>query len=246
MTAPVFHLVIPGLAKSANVFIQNAMQATLGCSFVRFADMEQRILPEKLDEFFALDRAVGGQHILPTAHNLGQLAAHNVQRICILVRDPRDAVISAWHHFERADIRARPETLRVIAATGAVSLNYYDLTPGEKLRDLIVRLFPVFQNWIASWLDVIDTVSTLQCHVNRYENFVTDQRGALRAMLEFFGHDIEPVLPSIGATRDAGIDTATHFRRGQVGSYRDETPPELLRLFDERLDRKLAARMSWT
>jgi hypothetical protein len=38
----------------------------------------------------------------------------------------------------------------------------------------------------------------------------------------------------------------THFRRGQVGSYRDEAPPELLALFDERLDRGLAARMQLT
>jgi hypothetical protein len=244
MAAPVFHLIIPGLPKSANVFIESAMAATLGCSFVRFADAHQQIVPEKFAEFFALARAVGGQHVLPTAHNLAQLAAHDVRRVCILLRDPRDAVISAWHHFERADIKANPKTIPVIAATGAISLNYYDLSPEEKLRDLIIHLFPIFQNWVATWLDAAET-SALQCHVNRYEDFAADQRGALRAMLEFFGHDVEPVLPAVGVTRDAGIDTTTHFRRGQVGSHRDEAPPDLVRLFDERLDRGLAARMGW-
>jgi hypothetical protein len=245
MTAPIFHLIIPGLPKSANVFIESAMQATLGCSFVRFANMQQQIQPEKFDAFFALDRAVGGQHVLPTVHNLAQLAAHDVRRICILVRDPRDAVISAWHHFERPDIKANPKTIPVIAATGAISLNYYDLSAEEKLRDLVVRLFPIFQNWVATWLAVIDRSPDVQFHINRYEDFATDQRGALRAMLEFFGHDVEPVLPAIGETREAGIDTATHFRRGQVGSHRDEASPELVRLFDEGLDRALAARMGW-
>ena len=64
-------------------------------------------------------------------------------------------------------------------------------------------------------------------------------------MLAFFGYDIDPVLPVVDDTRDAGIHAATHFRRGQVGSYRDEAPPELVKLLDQRLDRRLAARMGW-
>lgn len=245
MTAPTFHLIIPGLPKSANVFIESAMQATLGGTFVRFASVQQQILPDKFVEFFALERAVGGQHILPTAHNLRQLDVHDVRRICILVRDPRDAVISAWHHLERPDIKANPKTIPAIAANGAISWNYYDLSWEEKLRDLIERLFPVFQAWVASWLDVADASSTLQCHINRFEDFAADQRGALRAMLRFFGHDIEPVLPAVGDAREAGINLATHFRRGRVGSHREEAPPDLVRLFDDRLDRGLAARMGW-
>ena len=65
-------------------------------------------------------------------------------------------------------------------------------------------------------------------------------------MLAFFGHDIDPVLPEMGDAKNAGIHTETHFRRGRVGSHRDEAPPELVRLFDERLDRSLAVRMGWT
>ena len=109
MTAPIFHLVIPGLPKSATVFVQRTMQLTLGCTFVRFANTQQDIVPDKFDEFFAQNRAVGGQHFPPSERNLRLLAAHDVRRIAILVRDPRDAVISAWHHLERMDIQARPE-----------------------------------------------------------------------------------------------------------------------------------------
>lgn len=245
MAAPVFHLIIPGLPKSANVFIESAMRATLDCTMVRFVGPQQQILADAFDAFFALDRAVGGQHFLPTDHNLLQLKAHDVRRLCILVRDPRDAVISAWHHFERADIKANPNTVPAIAATGAVSSNYYDLSAEEKLRDLIERLFPILQNWVATWMGFIDASPALQCHINRFEDFAADQRGALRAILGFFGHDVEPVLPAIDYDRPAGIDPVTHFRRGQVGSHRDEAPPELVRLFDARLDRALAARMGW-
>ena len=239
MTAPVFHLIIPGLPKSANVFIQRTMQLTLGCTFVRFVSSEpsRNILPDKFDEFFALHRAVGGEHFPPNEHNLRLLAAHDVRKIAILVRDPRDAVISWWRHLERPDIKAKYKS---------EPSYFYDLSPEEKLRDLIVRRLPDYQTWVATWLDVADTSSTLECHVNRFETFAADQQGALRRMLAFFGHDIDPVLPDIDDARDAGIDPKTHFRRGQVGSYRDEAPPELVRLFDERLDRSLAVRMGWT
>jgi Sulfotransferase domain len=242
MTDPAFHLVIPGLRKAANVFVQRTMERTLGCTFVRFVEREQ-ILPDRFDEFFALQRAVGGEHLLPNAHNLRLLAAHNVTRIAILVRDPRDALVSWWHHLERSDIKAA--RLGDQSAAGAADTTYYQLGAEDKLRDLIARRFPVFQAWIADWLNVADSSATLKCHINRYEDFATDQRGALRAMLAFFGHDLEPVLPDVDGTRDAGIHVPTHFRRGEVGSYRDEAPPELVRLLDERLDRRLAARMGW-
>jgi len=242
MTAPVFHLVIPGLRKAANVFVQRTMEQTLGCTFVRF-DADEEILPDKFDEFFALERAVGGGHILPNEHNLRLLAAHNVTKIAVLVRDPRDALISWWHHLERSDIKAA--RMRAPVPGTSTSPNYYELSPEEKLRDLIALRFPLLQAWIADWLDFADTSSTVECHLNRFEDFATDQRGALRAMLAFFGHDIDPVLPDVDGARDAGIHAWTHFRRGQVGSYRDEAAPELVRLLDERLDRRLAARMDW-
>ena len=44
-----------------------------------------------------------------------------------------------WHHLERSDIKAQGEAL---SRSGALDLNYYDLSPEEKLRDLIDRVFP--------------------------------------------------------------------------------------------------------
>jgi Sulfotransferase domain len=242
VSAPIFHLVIPGLRKAANVFIQRTIELTLGCTFVRF-DTHEEILPDKLHEFFALERAVGGGHILPTPQNLHLLASHRVTKIAILVRDPRDALISWWHHLERSDIKAR--RLAGLLPARSMSANYYEFSAEEKLRELIERRFPEFQAWIVDWLDFADTSSAVQCHINRFEHFATNQRGALGAMLAFFGHDVDPVLPDVSGEKGGGIHAPTHFRRGKVGSYRDEAPHELVRLLDERLDRRLAIRMGW-
>ena len=64
-------------------------------------------------------------------------------------------------------------------------------------------------------------------------------------MLAFFGHDCAPVLPGKDGEVDAGINLATHYRRGQVGSHRDEAPPHLVARFKQRLDRALAERFGW-
>jgi hypothetical protein len=209
MTAPVFHLIIPGLPKSANVFIQRTMQLTLGCTFVRFVSSEpsRNILPDKFDEFFALRRAVGGEHFPPNEHNLRLLAARDVRKIAVLVRDPRDAVISWWRHLERSDIKARHRS---------EPSYFYDLSPEEKLRDLIVRRLPDYQTRVATWLDVADTSPTLECYINRFETFAADQRGALRTMLAFFGHISIPSFP-ISTMREMPASTRRRISDG-VGS----------------------------
>lgn len=244
MTPGDVHILIPGLPKSANVFIQRTVELTLDCRFVRLVTPAQRLIRDRLDEFFALERAVGGEHLRAIDHNLSLLSDHGVGKLAILVRDPRDAVISWWHHLERSDIKAQAEEY---GARGGISAAYHDLDRQEKLRELITSEYPGYQAWISEWLKVIDDPSSgLSCHVHRFEDFAADKRKSLRAMLAFFGHDVEPVFPSIEGPRDTGIHPATHFRRGQVGSYRDEAPPDLVALLDKTLDPGLARRMGWT
>jgi hypothetical protein len=244
---PASHLIIPGLPKAANVFVETAIAATLGCTRAIFvSSREQQIQPDQFTAFLALNRGVGGQHFAASEHNLALLTAHDIRRIAILVRDPRDAVISFWHHLERPDIKAKRQEASFDTSDRGVGHDYDELAPEQKLSRLANRLFPRFQNWVANWVRAADNAPGLQCHFHHFEQFVADQRGTLRALLYFFGHDIEPVLPAIGETRPGGIDPVTHFRRGRAGSYRDEAPPELVRRFDEGLDRALAARMNWT
>ena len=241
-------LVIIGLPKCGNVFFRKAMQATLGCEDMVLctrANMQQQIIPERLIEFAASPRAVGGQHLPPTVYNLRLLEAVGVRRIALLFRDPRDALISWWHHLERPDIKAPPWAPVALYAAGLQSRNYYELSLNDKLSDLIEHMYPAMQRWMAAWVEVMDNVSPFQFHVNAYEKFAPDPAQSVRRMLEFFGHDCSPILPSIGAKDASGIDPQTHHRRGQIGSYRDETPPELIGRLDQHLDRPLAARLGW-
>jgi hypothetical protein len=67
-------------------------------------------------------------------------------------------------------------------------------------------------------------------------------------MFRFFGHDVEPVLPAKEGKSEhllAGIHLMSHYRRGVVGSHRDEVPPDLLCRLNAIVDRPLFERYGW-
>lgn len=243
MSDPTESIVIIGLPKSGNMFFSLSMQKTLGCipfTFCTRANVRQQIMPEKLFEFISMPRAVGGQHLPPTSYNLRLLESAGICKIALLLRDPRDAIISWWHHLERSDHRGNPWHGAAMFAAGLQSRNYYDLGPHEKLRDLIDHMYPAMQQWIREWLETTSAHGPFKFHIIQYEQFSLEPRVAVESVLRFFGHTREATLPSITGPTDAGIHTDTHFRRGKIGSYRDEAPSDLVGLLDERLDPSLA------
>ncbi|HEX3871504.1 MAG TPA: sulfotransferase domain-containing protein [Pirellulales bacterium] len=241
-------LAIIGLPKCGNQFFARCMQQTLGCeqiSFCTTTNMIQQIIPQKLAEFAASPRAVGGQHLPPTTYNLRMLQTAGIDRVVLLFRDPRDAVISWWRHLDRPDVRDS-QWRKILFAAGFQCRNYYDLSASEKLADLIDHMYPAMQRWMSDWSAVVDAPGPFRFHINLYESFVAEPAAAVRQVLQFFGHDCEPVLPNAGKRNEVGIDPETHLRRGKVGSFRDETPSqELIDRLNAQLDRTLAKRFGW-
>lgn len=244
MPEPSTHLVFTGLPKSANVFIRTSLQKTLN---LEWHDIYPRGITARdinalaLESFIKAPRATTGQHFPATEWNLNLLKSGGIRKIGVIVRDPRDAVVSWWHHMERPDMgwADRAE----LTAAGIISQNYVDLPKEDKLTSLIANLFPFFQDWLREWSVTIESDKNFQFHLLRYEDFITDPEKHITALLGFFGHDIKPVLPKIEAAE--GIDTTTHFRRGKAGSHRDEMTPAQQRLSRNLLDPSLFERFGW-
>ena len=131
--------------------------------------MHQQIIPERLVEFAARPRAVGGQHLPPTSYNLRLLDSVGIKRIALLFRDPRDALISWWRHLERADIKEVP-WISVYFAAGLNSRNYYELSSHDKLVDLINQMYPAMQRWMGAWLEVVDKPSPFRFIIVRMKH----------------------------------------------------------------------------
>ena len=246
-------LTIICLPKSAQVYFQRSIEATL--SAVKWplsypsANVKAEIIAEAISRYTEQPCALAGDHIPASEHNLRMLAAAGIERIALLVRDPRDALVSWWHHLERDDIKGEAWIAARLSSSGLMSEGYCGLSLEERLADLIEHMFPAMQEWLTGWGSAMERDSPFSFHVSRFEDFVRDPAQSLRNMCRFFGHDVEPVLPEREGPAEqfsAGIHTFTHFRRGVAGSHRDEVPAHLLPRLSALTDRSVFERYGWS
>lgn len=235
---PINHLVIISLPKSATVFIQRSVEATLHAKHCLLSKpgAGQQMDAGLLHDFLAEPIATGGYHAPPSSHNLQILSENGLSRIALVVRDPRDAVVSWWRHLERSDIRAdlfaRDGTLR----GGQRSLSYYAMQREDRLAYVIEHMYPILQTWLADWAAAMETRRDFHVHVLRYEDFVLDPAKRLQDLFGFFGHEVTPIVPEREGPPElvsGGVHTHTHFRRGVVGSHKDEIPAHLMPLLEK-------------
>src|SRR5205085_6127500 len=103
------HLVIISLPTSATVYCLRSIEATLSavhCPITcPFGNIRDDIIARDLFHFVEQPCAMACEHIPANRRNLRLLAAAGIRRIVVMVRDPRDAVVSWWRHLERTDIK---------------------------------------------------------------------------------------------------------------------------------------------
>ena len=244
------HLLMTGIMKSGTTFVRTALSQTVGAQIFNIGNpgvsIHQQILPAKLAEFMALPRGITGQHIPATEFNLRLLEVSGVKKILVQIRDPRDGIISWWRHLDTRLARGSDWLAGTYYAIGLMSRNYFEFSSDDRLRDLVQHSYPIFQSWISAWAAAIETDRRFEIHVLRYEDFVRDPPSAIRQALDFFGYDIEPVLPNVTeGPIDTGLRTQTMFRRGQVGSHRSEAPADVVDALNRGMDRSLARTFGW-
>lgn len=246
--APAEHVLLIGLPKSANVFIRNTLMETLGLQSATFVipGVRQIVNPMALFNFVEGPPAVGGQHMAPDDYNLDLLDGAGLHRIVLLVRDPRDALVSWWHHLQRPDIAAARWVHADQEATGAVTSAYRGLDRVGQMDELIENLFPKRQAWLSGWNRIQRSDSRFEVHLVRYEDFRAQPEATLSAILTFLGHDHSIVLPTIERPAGGGIDPKTHFRRGESGSHRDELLARQVERLRSLADRDLFSAFGWT
>jgi len=247
------HLVVVSLPKSGTVYFQRSLELTLPVIHRRVGtiDTSFKIDEAALDKFMNERQALVADHLLPIERNLELLDSAGIKRIALMVRDPRDAMVSWWHHLKREDIRERlDESFRLNDDNFKFDFdnNYFNMTEYKQLAWLIDHWYPFLQKWLADWARIVDRQTHFSFHVSRYEDFVGDPAKALRRMLLFFGYRDEPVLPETADDNrkyPAGIDAYTHFRRGIIGSHRDEIPSRLLSRLNSLTDQDLFKWYGW-
>jgi len=148
------------------------------------------------------------------------------KRVVYILRDGRDAMVSCWHHLQAVKGR---------------EIDFLKVVQGEELP------FPYYK-WhehVEAWLS---NPYQAQMLLIKYEDLKNDPVKELRRFCEFAGVTREDSFLALTAQKAAfekmrekeardGIGISRwpkdkfSIRRGQVGSYKDEMPPEILEIF---------------
>ncbi len=242
------HILINGSPKSATLYLATAIERLESCTRMRIATRglwSSQVDVEAMQAFLALPAGVAQQHIAPTEYNIRLLREFGLTRFVLMVRDPRDVLVSWFHHLHRDDIRAQHWHYALCLANDLLSEGWYALEREAQMDALVERAFPRFQEWIRDWVGIVDR-SDLAIRMLRYEDFTRDGRSGVEELLAFFGRQrpvAEAELPPVRA--DGGIDRTTHFRRGKVGSFRDELAPHQVARLRAMIDDALYERLGW-
>ncbi len=213
---------VAGFPKSGNTWLQHLIAALhAGCDLTRTTDAVVQLLVPDMHAKRYYERWA-----TPMVFKTHHLPQARFRRVIFLVRDGRDALVS-YYHYNRAVL------------PHAVSL--HEMVMEGK------SLFPCrWHEHVAAWSENPYRAELLTV---RYEDLKADAVGELRRIAGFLSKEVsDEVLHAIAASAtfaqmrareeqqgwaDKSWPKDSKFvRRGVVGSFADELPPELVKAFE--------------
>lgn len=153
------------------------------------------------------------------------------RRFVLLVRDPRDALVSQFFSFGGKHVSHKlPEKnkegfLRAVQSTSELDIDEYAL-----------RLARNHLKKLAAYRENLDFSRGLVC---RYEDIFFDKEGFLRDIFKHFGLEVDPEIVRVVAEendiRPGKEDITKHIRKGTPGDYAEKLKPETIRRLNKIL-----------
>lgn len=222
-----------GYPKSGNTWLQNLVAGLMYgvCSDALPGRLVQELVP---DTHYKKHYQRFNEVTCFKSHHLPR---KEYRRVIYIVRDGRDALVSYWH--------------------------YHKALTGNELKFETMIESPTFGygTWaehVSTWLDNPFNARFL---LLRYEDLLLDGVSQLRKICDYIGlnkskEELERLIKAnqfdslkekeekLGFGHGAWKTDKPFFRRGQIGSYKDEMPLDTIRKFNDN-NRELIARLSY-
>lgn len=183
----------------------------------------QLLRPENMGRF--AQGYIFGGHMQASYHNMRVLKGAGIDRISVLLRDPRDAFVSWVHHLRKLGPSARNYHSRIYH----IPRDYYDWSLQRQFEYQIRTFLPVTVNWVEGWLDYYASADRdVDVLFVYYDELKRDPARYVRRLSEF--HGIGPVDTSRIPSAEPG---KLHFRKGEHEQWREEFSERDQRLVDE-------------
>lgn len=207
---PIF---VVSMIRSGSVYLRTAVSGTLGIRGIAAPTVEQgdaAFLDER-----RLASEVGNRWLYVKSHlwaypeNLDALHLAGIRKLCVHMRDPRDAIVS-WNH----NILRRAQK---ISSEVSVAPDHFALSHEQQMQWLIENLLPYLADWSAKWLRAAND-PRFDILLTKYEQLEQDSASLVRDICAFFGCPVDEVKlpPKKPGTFE------NNFRKGKSGGYLEE------------------------
>ncbi|OUR60336.1 hypothetical protein A9Q74_14070 [Colwellia sp. 39_35_sub15_T18] len=168
--------------------------------------------------------AIVGFHMPANFHNIKKLEQAGVKKLTVLLRDPKDALVSWTHHLNN-ELAAR---MIEVQKFYFLPDYYTKLSINEQLNFQVKSYYALCVNWIESWLFyAADQNHELDIQIVYFDEMKNNPLSYFERICKF--HDNVTFDLSLLNVASQG---SLHYRRGKNGSWKDEIPQESHDLLD--------------
>ncbi|MBO6520072.1 MAG: sulfotransferase domain-containing protein [Rhodospirillales bacterium] len=235
--APILFNTLP---KSGSVFIGKTLAQSIDIEY-----SEQPMFHGFFPTYFLIDSAaqrlrlgniIRQEHFDASALNIN-LITRFVDKLVVHVRDPRQATLSWFHHFDRLQ-QLHPDGINYTVHQAPPG--YGDLSNPERIDWHIETHLASCVNWINDWLHVAEKNKNLPILLTTYEDFLVDKQAFFQRIFDFYG--IENAANDL-AEPAKHIDN--NFRSGQKDEWVGVLTERQKKRCAEIIGHTLADRFKW-
>ncbi|MBF0370246.1 MAG: tetratricopeptide repeat protein [Magnetococcales bacterium] len=227
------------LPKSAGTFLTEGLCQTLGigrigsmfdCGDGLFPSIH--LIPSGIAALSGM-RGMVGSHAQASPHNLAVLDRTGVDRVLIQVRDPRQSLLSFFHHCEGGLGFYRNR---------AIESRYPAMSTAERQQWLMENYYPRQIQWIQSWLDyeARQEQGPVKVMITTFEKM--REVGEARFLMEavhFFKPDVKMIKVPEKSKK-------TRFRKGRTSEWREVFDAEQKAWMSGHISGVMRERFGWT
>jgi hypothetical protein len=173
----------------------------------------QRLIKQSLAQYLPND-FVFGTHMPASYHNIKVLEDAGINKVTVLLRDPRDVVVSWTYHTNKAGLAHKDH----ISKFYHLPDEYYDWPIDQQISFQVRTFLPSAVNWIEGWVACFSTFNRkidilfvffddLKNNPNEFFKKITDFHDCQQV-------DLSKIQKPIWGTR--------HFRVGEHGQWKKE------------------------
>jgi len=209
--------------KSASMYIASKLAAGLDLPrcYISCTPIEDRIVPSWA-RLLGRGGAIAQEHLLPDRAMLAFLPTVGIDRLVLNLRDPRQSMLSAIHHYA-GKFRAASADGVIVRARFPAGYDGWSLE--RRIDHFLDAHFPALVAWIDGWLALSRApLPGLAVLPTSYAEFQADRPAYFARALDFLGiareHFDWAVLEGEAATGEL------HFRKGDPTEWQSVLTPE--------------------